>query len=290
MQKNTASETAEGVAAYRAIESKQPESHRVIYDPYAHIFLGDKWGKMVSSPFLNWLGMLYGKIKFPGFYASVIARVRFINECVKECFPDDFKQLVILGAGYDMSAFCFQDILSNAHVFEVDHPITQEHKMSKINERVKTVPDNITYVPINFESDDLKEVLIKAGYQPSLKTLFIWEGVVYYLEKETIQQTLNFIVDNSAQGSKVAFDYLPPEVVEGTSNDRLGKEIYHLVQKIGEPYKFGISTDDVDDFLKDLRFTNVRKCSSSEIRDSYFNDKRKKSKVSDVFNFVCATT
>ncbi|MCP4577298.1 MAG: hypothetical protein GY846_13560 [Deltaproteobacteria bacterium] len=45
-----------------------------------------------------------------------MARVRFMNECLKECFPTDHTQLVILGAGYDMSAYGFEHILRNANI------------------------------------------------------------------------------------------------------------------------------------------------------------------------------
>jgi len=143
MQKQQSSATAEGVAAYRAIESKRPEGERIIFDPYAQLFLGDRWGKLLKSPLLQFLGKYYGRYKFPGFYGSLIARFRFMNQCITDCFPDYCKQLVILGAGYDMSGFCFRDILANAQVFEIDHPATQEMKIEKIAQHGEPVPGNI---------------------------------------------------------------------------------------------------------------------------------------------------
>ena len=281
---------AEGVAACRAIESMRPESERVIYDPYALLLLGDKCKKMISNPFMSWLGKIHGKFKFPGFYDSIIARIRFMNECIKECFSVDYTQLVILGAGYDMSAYCFRDILNKVKIFEVNHPNTHNNKITKLKEYIQNIPDNITYVPVNFETDNLKDPLIKSGYAPSEKTLFIWEGVIYYLEKESVKQTLDFIVDNSAKGSKLAFDYFPPEIIDGTSTDRLGKELCNLVTRLGDPFKFGIKVDDIDKFLKHHRFNHIYKCSSREVRDNYFHGKNKRRKVSHIFDFVCATS
>ena len=290
MQKNKFSETAEMNAVFRTIESKQPENNRVIYDPYAMLFLGDKWKKLINKPIYLWLLKQLGKFRYPGFRNSVIARVRFMNECITECFPHDFSQLVILGAGYDMSAYCFRGILSKAKVFEVDHPNTQNDKLAKIKAQIKDSPDNIIYVPVNFETDDLIESLIASGYAPSEKTLFIWEGVIYYLEKESVEQTLDFIVDNSAKGSKLAFDYFTPEVIDGTTPDPLGKKFKKAVIKRGEPLKFGIATEDIEDLLQKHRFTEIHKYSSTEIRDTYFHGNNKKNKVSSIFNFVCATT
>jgi methyltransferase (TIGR00027 family) len=290
VQKNRSSETAEGVAAYRAMETMRPKNDRVINDPYATLFLGTKWKKMITSPIHSWLAKMIGNLKYPGFYGSLIARVRFMNECIKECFPTDHTQLVILGAGYNMSAYCFQKILRNAKVFEVDYPSTQKDKLIKIRKHLNNIPDNITYIPLNFETDDIKATLIMNGYVPSEKTLFIWEGVTYFLEQESVEKSLNFIVDNSAKGSNVAFDYFPPEVIDGTTSDRLGKEMNKLVKKIGEPYKFGIEPDDIENFLKHYRFKHIYKSSASEVRNTYFHGDNKNRKVSILFNFVRATT
>ncbi len=290
MRKNKSSGTAEMTTVYKAIESIQPEKDRVIYDPYAMLFLGERWKKLIKNPFSLWFMKQLGKIKYPGFRNSIIARVRFMNECIKVCFPGDYKQIVFLGAGFDMSAYCFRDILSDARVFEVDHPNTQNDKIAKIKEHIKDVSDNITYVPVNFETDDLKESLTANGYVTSEKTLFIWEGVIYYLKKEAAEQTLDFIIHNSAKGSQLAFDYLPPEVINGTSTDRLGKKMQSSLKKFGEPFKFGITGHEIDKLLKKHGFTDIRKCSSIEARDTYFHGNNQTRKVSSIFNFVCATT
>ncbi len=285
-----ASKTAEGTAASRAVESLRSPHERVIYDPYAKLLLSEKLQKLIDKPFLVWLMGLFSNFKLPGLHNSVIARVRFMNECIKECFPNDCTQLVILGAGYDMSAYCFRDILKDAKVFEVDHPNTQKEKLDKIHSHLNDAPTNITYIPLNFDTDDLKDSLIANGYDPTAKTLFLWEGVTYFLEKESIIQTLRFIVKNSAPQSKVAFDYYPPEVVNGTSTDKTGKEMYKLVNKLGEPYKFGMKVYDMEPFLITQGFTQINKLSTDQIKQTYFHGNNKKRKVTHNFNFVCATT
>lgn len=290
MQKNRSSETAKGIAMYRMIESVRSEKDRVFFDPYAQIFLESKWKKRIQSPIRLALLKFLGNLKYPGFRGSLATRFRFMNESIKGCFPGDFSQLVILGAGYDMSAYCFRDDLVDATIFEVDHPNTQKEKQTKIKKHVKNIPKNITYVPINFETDDLKESLSVAGYHKSEKTLFIMEGVTYYLEKESLEKTLGFIVKNSEKGSKFAFDFFSTEIIDGTSTDRLGKAMLQLVTKMGEPYKFGIEKDQIKPYLKHHGFSDVFQTSSKEVKDLYFHGKNKNRKISDLFNFVCATT
>lgn len=290
MQKNKSSETAEGVAVIRAMESSRPENDRGINDPYAKMFIGGKWLKWVKYPFLTWLFRNLGNIKYPGFRGSVIARVCFMNQCIKECFPGEFSQLVILGAGYDMSGYIFRDDLMGSKVFEVDHPDTQNLKRAGIVEHLNDCPDNIVYIPVDFETDDLKRSLLNHGYSRSEKTLFLWEGVSYYLKREIVEQTLDFVVDNSVAGSRLAFDFFPPEVADGTSNEKLGKEMYKLVNKLGEPYKFGIGKDQMLRLLKEHHYTNIQHYTAMDIKKTFFAEDRINKKVSSLFNFVCADT
>lgn len=114
--------------------------------------------------------------------------------------------------------------------------------------------------------------------------------MIYYLEKESVEQTLDFVVDNSAKGSKLAFDYFTPEVIDGTTTDPLGKKFKKAVIKQGEPLKFGIATQDIEDLLEKHRFTDVQKYSAIDIRNTYFHGNNKKREVSHLFNFVCSTT
>lgn len=290
MNEKRSSKTAEGVAASRAIESMRPDNDRVIYDPYARLFLGPRSLKWVDSPIRQWFLAFMGNLKFPGYRGSIIARVRFMNECIKNCFPDEFRQLVILGAGYDMRAYCFKELLTDARVFEVDHPSTQKDKLKKIKTLVETIPGNIAYVPVDLETGELKESLLECGYDTSAKTLFIWEGVTQYLEKESVEQTLKFIGGNSASGSKLAFDYFPPEVIDGTSTDKLAGELRKLVAKNGEPFKFGIKADDMEKMLRQYNFVGISHSSAPDVREAYFHGDNKKRKVSDLFCFVCAAT
>ncbi len=290
MKKKQSSESARGVAACRAIEFLKPEKERVINDPYARIFLDDKARKWIERPMLLWILKFLGSLRFPGFRNSIIARVRFMNECIKQNFPGDFTQLVLLGAGYDMSPWCFRDILKDVRIFEVDHPDTQKDKLEKLKENITDAPDNIVYVPVDFETHDLKQRLVDSGYAANEKTLFIWEGVTCYLEKESVEQTLDFIVENSARGSKLAFDYLLPEVVDGISKNKLTRSMHKLVKEKGEPFKFGISPADIDSFLMMRGFAGIEKYSTLDIRNAHFKGNNINRKVSHLFNFVCAVT
>ena len=70
------------------------------------------------------------------------------------------------------------------------------------------ITNQLTYVPINFNTESIKDALFAAGFDKDKKTLFMWEGVSYYLAADAVDAILEFIKSNSAIGSTVAFDYI----------------------------------------------------------------------------------
>ncbi len=78
----------------------------------------------------NWM---YERM-LPGFFGFTVARTRHIDEIVQTCVENGLEQLVILGAGYDSRAYRFEQLKEQARVFEVDHPATQQVKVTKLKE------------------------------------------------------------------------------------------------------------------------------------------------------------
>ena len=75
-----------------------------------------------------------------------------------------------------MDTFAFRELefLSKYRVFEVDHLLTQADKLERITRAGWTIPDNLTFVPVDFMKDSLRERLIAAGFDPSAKSFFSW--------------------------------------------------------------------------------------------------------------------
>ena len=78
-------------------------------------------------------------------------------------------QYVICGAGMD--SFAFRNTNENIHVFEIDHPDTQKYKKERINELEWMLPKNLTFVPVDFTKDSLREKLLAAKYAHLKKIL-----------------------------------------------------------------------------------------------------------------------
>lgn len=138
----------------------------------------------------------------------VMARTRIFDRFFTEALDTDFEQVVFLGAGYDSRPYRFRERIGRTRLFELDILPTQEYKRSRLARAGVSIPDGLTYVPINFNSESIADVLFAAGYDKTRKTLFMWEGVTYYLAPAAIDETLAFVRSDSPAGSAIAFDYI----------------------------------------------------------------------------------
>ena len=69
----------------------------------------------------------------------------------------DYKQLVLLGAGFDTRAKRFENYLQNITIFEVDLKVTQDRKKA-ITDKLSW-PSNVQFVQTDFNMDSLKHEL-----------------------------------------------------------------------------------------------------------------------------------
>ena len=133
---------------------------------------------------------------------------------------------------------------------------------------IRDRPKQLHFVPINFNKEDLSEVLINAGFKKNQKTLFIWEGVTEYLTPEAVDSTLDFISKNSS-GSTVAFNYIYKSVIDGTCEYYGAKEIVKAVTKSEEPYQFGIEEGKIEQFLNERGFETVSHYTAEDLEKKY---------------------
>ena len=289
MKEGKASWTAEIVAIGRAAESIKPENERVCYDPLAQHFIRMPFRILGRSRFLTKVAISYSERQSPGAFGCMAGRTRYIDECLKACISDGIQQLVILGAGYDARAYRFDELKGKVKVFEVDHPDTQRVKMEKIKKIFDSLPEHVVYVPIDFENQKLDKRLFESGYNKSLKTLFIWEGVTLYLTAEAVDETLAFVTQNSGKGSSIVFNYIFQAVLDGTSKWEYADKVRRAHERTAEPFKFGIAEGTIDDFLSSRGFHQVNNVTGQFFKDAYFKGANQKRTVCCLCGFVHAT-
>ena len=289
VKEDKASSTADAVAALRAVESLKPEDKRVCYDPLAQHFLGAKYRVFARSRFLIRLALSNAERRSPGSFGCLAGRTRYIDDCLKACIDDGIKQLVILGAGYDTRAYRFSELEEKAKVFEVDHPATQKVKKEKVSRMLGSLPSHVVYVPVDFEKDRLDKKLFESGYDKSLKTLFIWEGVTMYLTAEAVDETLAFVAGNSGKGSSIIFNYIFRSVLDGTCELEYAQKVRRAHERGGEPFKFGIEKGKIDEFLSPRGFHQVKNVTGEYFKDAYFKGVNQNRQVCCCCGFVHTT-
>jgi methyltransferase (TIGR00027 family) len=218
---------------------------------------------------------------------SIRVRVRFFDDFVKNAINEGIEQLIILGAGYDTRGYRIEGLKGNVKVFEVDRPDTQEVKKEKIKEIFGTLPDYVVYVPVDFGVEELGQKLTESGYDRSLKTLFLMEGLVMYLPPKAVDEMLAFVVENSGKGILVLFDYFPDSVIDGTCE--VGRNMKAFAEDKGEPFQFGIKKGTIEAFLAQRGFSQIQDVTSEDYKKAYFHGVNKDRLVSDLMSFVHAT-
>ncbi|WP_319524543.1 SAM-dependent methyltransferase [uncultured Desulfosarcina sp.] len=285
MKGDQSSITAENNALLRAHEAMRPESERICHDPYAVYFMPDRILSSADRTDQIEIAISDWETHFPGVCNSILARTRFIDDCLEEAINDGLQQLVILGAGYDTRAFRFRAIKEKTTVFELDHPTTQKRKLAIIQNHLDWNASSIRHIPIDFAKEELSEKLFSCGYDDRLKTLFIWEGITYYISASAVDRTLDFINHHTPSKSGIVFDYFPPTVADGTTRLPEAKALREGLKRIGEELLFGIKPDEIFAFMKKRGFQVVRNLSSRDYQQAYC----KRRNVSDMFLFVQAT-
>ena len=288
MKVNHSSITAENTAAVRAYESVRPSAERVCYDPFAKYFLSESLIREKEDPALLSELITTWDIGLPGVCNSVLARTRFIDDCLAQALEDGLEQLVVLGAGYDTRAIRSDAIKHAIPVFELDHPATQKVKKQRLETNFGRLPAHVAFVPIRFESEQMTSKLIESGYDPLLKSFFIWEGVTYYIPASAVDHTLEVISGHSGPGSSVVFDYFPPSVADGTCLAPEAAGLREGLKQFGEEIIFGIEPGNITTFLNSRGFSKVKGLNSFDYHQVYFTGPNRDRTVSEIFAFVWA--
>jgi methyltransferase (TIGR00027 family) len=268
-EKNEVIRTAEGACLARAAASREPDPMVANPDYLAKHFLGPWYRFLVEVTPVGLSRVLFER-KLPGGYGGQTARTRYFDRVLHETLEGGAKQLVLLGAGYDTRPYRLRGRLDGIGVFELDLPGTQGRKKARLRRLFGELPSHVTYVPIDFARQSLADVLLPAGYDPSLRTHFHWEGVTYYVDEPAVSSVLSFVHRQSALGSTVTFDYWLRSFVEGDLSPFGGKKlVQYAVTELGEPFLFGLNDDDIVPFMGARGFEVVSDLGPAELIAQY---------------------
>jgi methyltransferase (TIGR00027 family) len=232
--------TATGVAATRALATKQPDP--LIDDPFADALVN-------AVGLEHCIKLANGEMCVEG--DPMLDRQRMCEQiAVRTRFFDDFfvaaaaagaRQAVILASGLDTRAYRL-DWPAGTVVFEVDQPQVIEFKSRTLADLGARPTADRRVVAVDLR-DDWPAALRDAGFDPSQPTAWIAEGLLIYLPPEAQDRLLDNITALSAPGSRLATEHMDHHMLA----EGITKRVSEWSRRVGS---------DVD--LKDLFYAGDR--------------------------------
>ncbi len=204
-----------------------------------------------------------------GAYAYSIAVTAYFDHILEQALKDCVPQIVILGAGYDSRTYRFSALIGETRIFEVDDRATQQRKQELLQRANVPAPRQLTYVPVCDTSSTLEDLLFKAGFDRERLSLFVCEGITYFLPPAEIDEIFNFIKQNSPAGSMVCFDYksIPPGMSDQGGMNEL-KEMFGSASA-AEPAGFAIEDGKTGVFLAERELMTLEHLTADELEKRY---------------------
>lgn len=195
--------TANWIAAARARESARPDA--LFVDPFARELAGDPGFSIMAA-----------SEKYSGKENTFIpVRVRWFDDTI-EALATPGAQVVLLGAGLDTRPYRLA-LPSDLAWYELDQLETfaaKEPVVGAATPRCRRYP-----VPADLAVDWVTP-LLAAGFDRARPTVWVAEGLFYYLSRPVIQSILTAARDLGADGVFLA-DVMPASIVE-----RLAKAVH----------------------------------------------------------------
>lgn len=223
--------TGKLTVALRSREAQRPE--RLYHDPFAH-----KLADAEGYAFLDEIEALAPWDKGAPITANFNAiRTRFFDDLLlEEVRRQQAPQVVIAAAGLDCRSFRLP-WPSETNLYEIDYPEVMAFKnraLSSIGEPRCTR----RVVAIDLRDETWPTALCEAGYDPRRPSVWLIEGLLYYLHEPEVHALLAQIRALTAPGSLVAADL----VNEALLSSPLTRPVMQVFENRECPYVFG--TDD----------------------------------------------
>jgi methyltransferase (TIGR00027 family) len=268
MEEGRHSATAEGCAVLRALHQMNVAEPRILDDPISPRLVDpDGPAYKTWSEFLERLPTA-NRLRLTHY----LLRSRYAEDCLAEAFTRGLRQYVILGAGLDTFAYRQPGWANDLRIFEIDHPATQQWKRRRLADAHIPIPENATFVPVDFEKTTAQAALPEAGLDPSAPAFFSMLGVSQYLTEEALDETLD-MVRAMGPSSEIVFSFVPPDNTLPKDEATLTIQFAQRFAAIGEPWLTRPLPDQLRMKILKMGFSTVSHLSPAEADHRYFRSR-----------------
>jgi methyltransferase (TIGR00027 family) len=215
--------TAFVVAEFRAEENQAVAPLYV--DPVVGLFLSEESRRAANVVAAS----------FPPVKDMVQVRTKYFDDTLDKHLGADFRQVVILGAGLDTRAVRKQ--VAGVRYFEIDDAATLRLKQACYEQ--EGIHVDVRFIPGNYVTDGLIDLLERNGFDCELPTYLIWEGNVMYLPLEKMKHILRELKAH-VKRFRVSFDYMAEAVISKTTGDAGVTSLVESFAAMGAPWLSGI--------------------------------------------------
>lgn len=241
--------TAMYVAAARGVASYDASLSRACHDPFAQQLLPAPLPALIVTASKSPRFARAVRYASLGILDHLALRTGMIDAEVRAAYDSGVRQFVLLGAGLDARAHRLG--LSDAVVFEVDHPATQRYKRMRTRSWPGSVLE-IRYVANDFGDASLEAALRDAGFDLSQRSCVVWEGVTMYLSEPAVDNMLAVLSRASSTRTRLVTTYVTQAPTRRSLSWRPGMA---LLSAVGEPFKFNSSPEAMSQRLLRHGFT-----------------------------------
>ena len=217
---------------------------------------------------------------FPAVGDLVRIRTKYFDDMLEKQLLADYRQVVIMGAGLDTRAV--RKHADAVTYFEIDEAATLAVKQACYAQHGFDV--NLKFIPGNYVTDGLIDLLAGNGFDFDLPTYVIWEGNTMYLPQDCVRRVLTQL-RNHVRRFRLSFDYMAESVITGTTGDPGISRLVDSFADMGAPWISGIR--DVNTLARDLGLRVVENLRTAELFEAYWSGRLMSSPI---FNFYSVCT
>lgn len=281
-------QSADGPMMFPALEMHYPREQRICDDPDAITMLSPVLRGTVKAMRARWLQERLARSlakQTPGLWGGMVARKRYADDQTTAALRAGIRQFVVLGAGFDTRAFRLI-AASGADAYEVDLPGNTARKEEILRRRFGRIPEHVTLVPVDFETDDLATSLTARGFQPDRPTMFVLEAVTQYLTEEAAAQLFAYL-GTAPVTSRLIFTYVRKDFLDGDAMYGWDAAYRKWVVR-DRTWTYGLDPSAVGELLEKYGWSEVEQMGAEEYRTRYFEPAGRDLVAMDIERFASA--
>ncbi len=185
----------------------------------------------------------------PGQFQQFGKRKKYFEAQARDAIVVGAKQVLVLGAGYDVLCLRMAREFTDVTFLEIDHPATARAK--KLGLDSLGTPSNLKQIPVDLADTPLQEVLSEEDqWDETACSFVVAEGLTQYLREDVVKNLFETIDSNTGKASRFGFTFIGWREQENRPEaGPFTDKFLRSVAKRGEPWIWGMAVSGISDFF-----------------------------------------